>query len=641
MRRRLLTLAFLIAPAAIARAQPAGTSFTYQGHLTDNGLPGDGPFDFSFTLFDAGTGGSQVGPTVTQDDVAVADGLFTVSLDFGAGAFAGGARFLEVAVRPGASTGSYTTLGSRQELMPAPHSVFSQVSRDALFAPWTGVTGKPAGFADDIDNDSGGDITDVLAGTGLTGGGTTGAVTLDVALSGSGTATTVSRSDHEHLGQTWTGVQPLALGLRVTVPGTAGIGIQAESTSPGGATAGVVGLTSGTGGRGVIGRSTALGGAPSGVLGEALAATGQGVTGLALATTGLSAGVFGRSDSLAGSGVHGVATATTGATAGVRGETASSVGRGVYGVATATTGGPQAIRGDVVTGTALFGVASATSGAARGVMGQTASTGAQGVMGIATASTGIATGVGGSSSASVGYGVSGFALATTGPASGVRGDTTSSTGAGILGFSATTGASSAGVRGVATAPGLAGHFIGDVTVEGTLSKGAGSFKIDHPLDPENRYLYHSFVESPDMKNVYDGVAVLDARGEAVVELPDWFEALNRDFRYQLTAIGAPGPGLHVAQKVREHRFVIAGGAPGQEVSWQVTGIRQDPYAEKHRIPVEAPKPEDERGKYLHPGAWEVPEERGLGHELRRRLREDHERWRAEFEELSKPAQRAP
>ena len=150
---------------------------------------------------------------------------------------------------------------------------------------------------------------------------------------------------------------------------------------------------------------------------------------------------------------------------------------------------------------------------------------------------------------------------------------------------------------------LAAQFNGDVTVSGTLSKSSGSFKIDHPLDPANKFLFHSFVESPDMKNVYDGVAVLDANGEAWVELPAWFEALNRDFRYQLTAVGGPGPNLHVADKVKGNRFRIAGGTPGLEVSWQVTGIRQDGYAKLHPIVVEQDKPAAERGKYLCPEAF--------------------------------------
>jgi len=153
-----------------------------------------------------------------------------------------------------------------------------------------------------------------------------------------------------------------------------------------------------------------------------------------------------------------------------------------------------------------------------------------------------------------------------------------------------------------------GFFAGNLGVAGTLSKGSGSFKIDHPLDPENKYLYHSFVESPDMKNIYDGVAVLDAGGEATVTLPSWFEALNRDSRYQLTAIGAPGPNLYIAEKISANRFKIAGGTPGMEVSWQVTGIRKDAYADMHRIPVEESKPAAERGRYLHPEAFGFPKE---------------------------------
>ena len=145
------------------------------------------------------------------------------------------------------------------------------------------------------------------------------------------------------------------------------------------------------------------------------------------------------------------------------------------------------------------------------------------------------------------------------------------------------------------------QLYGNLNVSGTLSKSAGTFKIDHPLDPANKYLSHSFVESPDMKNVYDGVAVLDSKGEAEIELPSWFDALNRDFRYQLTAIGAPGPNLHVSKEIQHNnRFRVAGGTAGLKVSWQVTGVRQDAYAEAHRTPVEEDKPAQVRGYYLNP-----------------------------------------
>jgi hypothetical protein len=158
--------------------------------------------------------------------------------------------------------------------------------------------------------------------------------------------------------------------------------------------------------------------------------------------------------------------------------------------------------------------------------------------------------------------------------------------------------------------GLAGKFHGDVEVIGTLSKGGGSFKIDHPLDPENKYLYHSFVESPDMKNIYDGNVVTDENGEATVTLPEFFEALNRDFRYQLTVLGKFAQAI-VADEVKGNRFVIRTSAPNVKVSWQVTGIRQDAYANKNRIKVEVEKSERERGYYLHPEAFNQPEERGI------------------------------
>src|SRR5215213_11758381 len=158
----------------------------------------------------------------------------------------------------------------------------------------------------------------------------------------------------------------------------------------------------------------------------------------------------------------------------------------------------------------------------------------------------------------------------------------SDSGFGVVGFSN----SYTGVYGH-SASGYAAWLDGKVYIRGPLEKPGGSFKIDHPLDPANKYLCHSFVESSDMKNVYDGVVTLDNKGEAEIELPDWFGALNKDFRYQLTAIGAPGPNLYIAEELsdtttnstsnnnKNSRFKIAGGTSGMKVSWQVTGIRKD------------------------------------------------------------------
>jgi hypothetical protein len=100
--------------------------------------------------------------------------------------------------------------------------------------------------------------------------------------------------------------------------------------------------------------------------------------------------------------------------------------------------------------------------------------------------------------------------------------------------------------------------------------------------------------------MYNGIVSLDDSGEAWVELPRYFEALNRHYRYQLTSIGASQPGLYIAQEVTGNRFTIAGGKAGAKLSWQVTGIRQDAWANAHRMPNEEDKPQQKRGTYLNP-----------------------------------------
>ncbi len=192
---------------------------------------------------------------------------------------------------------------------------------------------------------------------------------------------------------------------------------------------------------------------------------------------------------------------------------------------------------------------------------------------------------------------------------GLRGYGMGESGTGVAGYGGT-GEYSYGIYASCGAPGYAGYFYGNAYVNGTLSKTAGSFKIDHPIDPANKYLSHSFVESPDMMNIYNGNVTLDGNGEAVVSLPDWFSALNKDFRYQLTCIGGFAP-VYIAQKISSNQFNIAGGTPGLEVSWMVTGIRQDAYANAHRIPVEETKADKERGYYQHPELFGQPEEKGI------------------------------
>ena len=107
----------------IGAQDAVGTAFTYQGRLTDGGSPANGDYDFRFRLYDVSSGGSPVG-SVTQGDVTVTEGLFTVELDFGA-VFDGTALWLDIGVRPGSSSGAYSALTPRQPLTPAPYALYA------------------------------------------------------------------------------------------------------------------------------------------------------------------------------------------------------------------------------------------------------------------------------------------------------------------------------------------------------------------------------------------------------------------------------------------------------------------------------------------------------------------------------------
>jgi hypothetical protein len=277
-------------------------------------------------------------------------------------------------------------------------------------------------------------------------------------------------------------------------------------------------------------------------------------------------------------------------------------GTGVYGLHSATTG----------TAPGVHGRTNSMASYAVGVLGEVASTNPGGysaaVRGINNGTGANGIGVWGSQAGS-GWGVYGKAGAN---------------GTGVLG---TAGANGIGVYGYApssgTGAGHAGYFDGHVHVDGNLSaSGLKPFKIDHPLDPANRYLYHFAQEAPEVQNVYNGVVTLDADGGAVVTLPEYFSAINRGpFRYQLTAIGAPMPNLHVAQEIQGNVFRIAGGAPGQKVSWEVTAIRNDPYLRDHPAVAEVDKPAHEKGTYLYPKGYGQPETMGLDYQHVARLRE--------------------
>lgn len=161
-----------------------------------------------------------------------------------------------------------------------------------------------------------------------------------------------------------------------------------------------------------------------------------------------------------------------------------------------------------------------------------------------------------------------------------------------------------------TGSGFAGNFQGSINVTGTIFAGTKDFKIDHPLDPANKYLLHASVESSEMMNIYTGNVTTDAQGEAIVRLPDWFEVVNTDFRYQLTVIGQFAQAI-VGQKIANHQFSIRTNAPNVEVSWQVTAVRHDRFAQANPLVVEQEKDARVRGFYVHPELYGAPAEKQI------------------------------
>ncbi|HEY3266411.1 MAG TPA: hypothetical protein VGM37_05755 [Armatimonadota bacterium] len=454
------------------------------------------------------------------------------------------------------------------------------------------------------------------------------------------------------------GISAGAMGYGVAGWAGSGVGVAGMSgaigVEGGGETAGVFGWSNN--GNGVQGQTYTT--SAPGVLGRNLASSalvanppltyGAGIIGVS-AVGGRSGndwyaagpGVYGENGTEGGIGVRGVANNVMGR--GVEGRSESNVG--VYGYSASGNGvygespGGRAVEGRSASNTGVYGSTASNTGV--GVEGFNTGPGnttntsfdriGAGVIGSSTvagyrAITGAfypgGAGVFGTNNAAFGVGLRGVANSSTG----IGVEARSTDGAGLAATSNTNNAiyarstSGAGVYALSTSgPGVsaysstgnAGYFSGRVSITGnlnvggTLTKGGGSFKIDHPLDPTNRYLSHSFVESPDMMNIYNGICITDAGGRAVVTLPDWFSALNRDFRYQLTVIGQFAQAI-VAEEIHENLFTIQTDKPNVKVSWQVTGIRQDPWANANRIPVETDKAPGNRGLYLHPDAYGMP-----------------------------------
>lgn len=404
-----------------------------------------------------------------------------------------------------------------------------------------------------------------------------------------------------------------ATGIWAETASPTGQGLRARATATSGQSYGGYFDNASSSGTAVYANSYAVSGFSYGIQVTNASTSGTAILASSTASAGVTTGVLGTVLSSDGTAVFGSNTSSTGTSIGVRGRVISSTGYAGY-----FEGGRNYFEGNVGIGvgspsTVLDVFGSSTTGLIYGANTSSASgnsqgSGVAGVKGTITSTSpgSHAAGVWGivpATAGSQGYGVAGYH---------------NSNGIGVAGFVASTsfGAAVYGNGGATSTTAYAAVFDGRVFVNGTVAKSGGSFRIDHPLDPENKTLSHSFVESPDMMNIYNGIVHTDPSGYATVTMPDWFTALNRDFRYQLTVIDEADSGWALAKVVREMKdgeFTIRTNLPNQKVSWQVTGIRQDAWANKHRIPTEELKSANEKGKYLSPDAYGLPPERGIYH----------------------------
>lgn len=555
----------------VAGAAPLGSAVTYQGQLRTGAGLANGVYDMRFRLYTAGAGGSQIGTQLSFNDVPVEDGVFTVDLNFGASAFGSEARWVEIDVRPGAG-GTYAVLSPRQPIMPAPVALYA-----------LNAAGGGSGF-----------------------------------WSANGSSIYKTNSGNVGIG-TDAPQAPLEVASRVRIAHDGGSG---PFIAPG---TGTLDLTSNAIGNELpygairflntsnVERARIEYGVPDTLFAPtSMRLETAGVTRMAIADNGyVGVGLLDPQFLLDVNDRGRIRQGARGSAGLYFFQNTPNEDRGFVGMRNddllgfyGTEGAGWGLVMNNATGAVGIGTEAPTarldvehrgSVALRGGNLNTSGT-AYGVFGYSNSNVGVGTYGQGN------YGVYGF----SGTGRGVYGRSQAPSGRGVLG-TATGDGSSAGVQGENEGTGWAGLFFGPTIVEGNffVVSGSKNFLIDHPLNPSEEYLVHSCVESDEMKNVYDGVALLDDNGEAEVALPDWFDQVNADFRYQLTCVGGYAP-VYVAARIKNNRFTIAGGKPGLEVSWQVTGVRIDPSALAVKFRSEIPKPESDRGTYLFPEGYGQP-----------------------------------
>ncbi len=625
----LVACAGLALGAAAAAQTPVGTSFTYQGELRQSGSPVAGNVDLKFRLYSAATNGAPLGSEIAVNNVAAANGRFAVPLDFGSSAFGPDARWLEIDVRSPAGSGSFVTLSPRQRITAAPVARYaSEAGSAATAANATTFGGQNSAFYTNAGNMASGTLPGArLAGTY---GSALSFTNAGNAFSGVGTGLTGLNAANLASGT----VADARLSANVALRDAANTFTASTNSFSGSLDVSGIGRVRADGG---VGYALQVGGGniPMGLTTEV-----GGDTPLLNLDMNFRGGI---STSRKGAAVRLDARGGLPAIqfltrpAGLINETMAMVitDAGNVGIGTGSPTSPLHVVSPIVDAVRLYGPGTAgTDSRLRfqdDLLNVSIHNDVDGGLKINTSAnsrlalTGGRVGIGTTTPISPLHVSSGFLDAVR-----VQGPGPFQTGSRIRFQDDVFNVSmhndiDGGL--MLSAPSRIAMMVGNVgigttgpnsklRVEGNISGQSIDallklFKIDHPQDPANKYLVHSCIESDQMVNLYRGNATVNAVGTATVILPDWFEALNEDFSYQLTAIGAPAPTLHVAQEIAGNSFMIGGGLPGMKVSWVVTGVRKDAYAAAHPLVVEQEKTGDERGRYLAPEEHGQPADRAM------------------------------